>query len=121
MQRDFHYYGTYVLARAAGINKVTAQIISSAAQFVDESIEKRTFNFNDGSSVVPVITAHHLASIENLKRNDQRMVWIPFHFLPGNVGDSFTERLICIKNSENRSNDGPGMRLIMRINLFQTT
>lgn len=99
MQRDYHYYGTYVLARAAGINAKTAQIIASSAQFVDDSVRYRTFDYEDGSSIVTEVTAHHAGSVENLNRNDQRYVWIPFHFLPGNIGEAFTERLICVKNS----------------------
>ena len=100
MQKDFHYYGTYVLARAAGINTKTAQIIASSAQFVDDSVKKKTFDYEDGSSIVTEVTAHHAKSVENLDRDDQRYVWIPFHFLPGNMGDTFTEKLICIKNSD---------------------
>ncbi len=101
MQIDFHYYGTYTIARAAGIKEKTAHIIANSAQFVDDCVDKSIkCNFKDGSSIVPIITAHHGESIENLKRDDQRMVWVPFHFLPGNIGSEFTERLVCQKDSD---------------------
>lgn len=100
MQKDFHYYGTYVIARSAGIKKEHAQKIATAAQFVDESVKGDTYNFKNGSSVVTEVTAHHATSFENINKDDQRLVWVPFHFLPGNLGRKFTERLICVKDSE---------------------
>jgi hypothetical protein len=33
MQEDMHYYGTYAIARAAGIPSGDAQVIAYAAQF----------------------------------------------------------------------------------------
>ena len=32
-----HYYGTYAIARAAGLRPTDAQIIAYSAQFVDDS------------------------------------------------------------------------------------
>ena len=37
MQSDMHYFGTYCIARAAGIKKSAAQKIAYASQFVDDS------------------------------------------------------------------------------------
>lgn len=31
---------------------------------------------------------------------DQRKIWVSFHFLPGNHGKTYTERLVCQKDSE---------------------
>ncbi|MFA8342358.1 MAG: DUF6765 family protein [Rhodothermaceae bacterium] len=99
MQKDMHYYGIYVLARAAGIKKETAQIIASSSQFVDDSVEKIDYDHIDGSKIKSVATAHHSIDIKNVDPVDQRYVWVPFHFLPGGKGETFTEKLICVKNS----------------------
>ena len=37
MQLDMHYYGTYAMARAAGINSNASATIATAAQFVDDN------------------------------------------------------------------------------------
>ena len=39
MQKDMHYYGTYTLARTAGITPEVAEIIATASQFVDDNVE----------------------------------------------------------------------------------
>ena len=100
MQLDMHYYGTYSMARAAGINPDTAQIIATSAQFVDDNVAKSEVTFRDGSRIDAEATAHHTVDTNNLKKEDQRRVWVPFHFLPGNQGESYTERLKCRKDSE---------------------
>jgi len=101
MQLDMHYYGTYAMARAAGINKTTAETIATAAQFVDDNACGDSITFEDGGRFYTEATAHHTTSGSNLNRKDQRYVWIPFHFLPGNLGETFTERLICRNGSDN--------------------
>lgn len=108
MQKDMHYYGTYAMARAAGIRKEVAQNIATAAQFVDDNAAKRSVEFKDGGALHSRPTAHHAVHIRNLDREDQRFVWVPFHFLPGCTGDDtatpadkikFTERLVCRRDS----------------------
>ena len=101
MQIDMHYYGTYVLARTAGFNTRAARVIASASQYVDESIgPKRDCYLQDGSYMRRVVTGHHFSSTKNLVPEDQRFVWVPFHFLPGGRGNTFSEKLICIDNSQ---------------------
>lgn len=101
MQIDMHYYGTYAMARAAGVDRAPAQIIATAAQFVDDSARDDASNlFDDGSRFYFQATAHHSEDIKNHQEKDQRHVWVPFHFIPGNEGDSFAERLICRKDSQ---------------------
>ncbi len=48
MQKDMHYYGTYAMARAAGLSATACQIIATSAEFVDDNAEKRTVEFGDG-------------------------------------------------------------------------
>ncbi|SHI83359.1 DUF6765 family protein [Halodesulfovibrio aestuarii] len=101
MQLDMHYYGTYAMARAAGLSQETATTIATAAQFVDDNAAPSSVEFRDGGKFMTEATAHHTFDKANLKRDDQRSVWVPFHFLPGNEGETYTEKLICRKNSEN--------------------
>jgi hypothetical protein len=100
MQIDMHYYGTYVLARCAGLKEDIARAIATAAEYVDDS-DKLRVQLTDGSWVDSEATAHHPGNTANLDPIDQRRTWIPFHFLPGNEGDTEDHRLICRMDSAN--------------------
>ena len=100
MQLDMHYYGTYAMARAAGMHPDACSIVATASQFVDDNAQDRDIEFRDGASIAVRATAHHATDLKNIDRKDQRRIWVPFHFLPGNEGGSFTERLICRKDSD---------------------
>ena len=56
-----------------------------------------------GGVLYGIATAHHAkdAVINNAmdKKEEQRRVWVPFHFIPGAEGASFSEKLLCIKDS----------------------
>ena len=99
MQIDMHYYATYAMARAAGIEPDDARIIATSAQFVDDNIAQSYVEFRDGSRIDQEATAHHPINLSNRDDRDQRRVWVPFHFIPGNVGDGYTERLKCRMDS----------------------
>ncbi len=99
MQLDMHYYGTYAMARAAGLSPAVCRTIATCSQFVDDNAHGRSIEFLDGARIDSEPTAHHVASVGNIKPEDQRMVWVPFHFLPGNEGDTYSERLLCRKDS----------------------
>jgi len=100
MQIDMHYYGTYAMARAAGITGRAAKIIATAAQFVDDNGSKESILFKDGARLDAEATAHHAFNHKNIDLEDQRKIWVPFHFLPGNHGVAYTERLACQKDSD---------------------
>jgi hypothetical protein len=100
MDIDMHYYGTYALARAAGLSRDCAVRIATAAEFVDDSTRTDVIVHPDGARFRGEPTAHHPTSLlPNNDLDDQPMVWVPFHFLPGNVGDNQNQKLICRKNS----------------------
>lgn len=99
MQKDMHYYGTYAMARAAGLTPQASETIATCAQFVDDNAASAELKFGNGAWIQSVATAHHTFDRNNLDRKDQRRVWVPFHFLPGNLGDSWTERLKCRMDS----------------------
>jgi hypothetical protein len=96
-----HYYGTYAMARAAGIARDAATIIATAAEYVDDCTDTTAETVHPlGARFEHQRTAHHptdLAPNNNL--HDQMRVWVPFHFIPGAEGKSFHERLICRKDS----------------------
>jgi len=99
MQRDMHYFGVYALARAAGLNVETASTIATASQYVDDAASNESVTFLDASMLDVEATAHHMINVKNLDAHDQRRVWVPFHFYPGGQGNSFTEKLLCRKDS----------------------
>lgn len=99
MQQDMHYNGTYAMARAAGIKRETARLIATCAQFVDDAILDDGIHLDDGRSLVAEMTAHKTIDLKNADPNDQRKVWLPFHFLPGGQGGSMAEKLACRKDS----------------------
>jgi len=100
MDIDLHYYGTYALARSAGLSPSVARRIATAAEFVDDSTDDEVIVHPDGARFRGESTAHHpyaLAPVND--RDDQLLVWVPFHFLPGAEGDTQSKRLMCRKNS----------------------
>ena len=119
MQKDIHYYGTYAIARIAGLKPKDAQVIAYSAQFVDDSNMDDSFMHEDGGLLYGVATAHHpikqvstqyisyrlkkfvnkIINGKKVANLTQRRIWIPFHFYPGNQGSSLSEKLICRKNS----------------------
>lgn len=104
MQYDMHYYGTYAMAYAAGITVDDAQVIATSAQLVDDNNFTELYKLSSGEGVEGVATAHHPFDAGrralNIGVDDSRKIWVPFHFLPGNEGESFEERVVCRKNSQ---------------------
>jgi len=103
MQKDMHYYGTLAVALAAGIEKHDAETIAFASQYVDDSTERNSEEHKDGGLLYGIATAHHpldCALNRIIDKDQQRRVWVPFHFVPGGQGNSFQEKLICQKNSK---------------------
>lgn len=98
MQTDMHYYGTFAMARASGLMREAAQTIAIAAEYVDDS-DAVGLELKDGIVFGAPPTAHHPLNRANLDIVDQRQIWVPFHFIPGNEGRTPHERLICQKDS----------------------
>lgn len=103
MQEDMHYYGTYAVAVAAGFPQEDAEILAYASQYVDDSTRDNCRPVHpDGSLLVSITTAHHILKClaPNLQEADyQRKVWMPNHFVPGGVGQSFEEKVLCTMDS----------------------
>jgi hypothetical protein len=107
MQIDFHHGVTYVVARHAGLSRQQAATVAHSAQYVDDATNDGEIAFQDGALYRRMATAHRMIDYRNALELANHLVWIPFHFLPGNGGlpagrnpkGSFIEKLICRPNS----------------------
>ncbi len=107
MQIDFHHAATYVLARFAGLDAVRAKTVAHAAQYVDDAVESGTIEFDNGALYQRISSAHKMLDYRNFDALASHLVWVPFHFLPGNGGlpggqdpdGSFIRKLICRPDS----------------------
>ncbi len=90
MEKDFHYYMAFAIAKLAGLEK--PEIVAYASQFVDDnnegqfSVDGEEVSFPDRLEVgsgyyYPVMTQS--LSPKSLDIYVQRYVYVPFHFLPG--------------------------------------
>lgn len=107
MQIDFHHAVTYVLARLAGYDPVSAETVAYAAQYVDDAVNTGTVRFRSGQLYQRISSAHKMLDYRNFKELGNHQVWVPFHFLPGNdlleAGDNpeapFIDKIICRPDS----------------------
>jgi hypothetical protein len=107
MQIDFHHAVTYVIARLAGFSPRDAGVVAHASQYVDDATEDGTILFSNGARYSRISSAHKMLDYRNFTSLAASRVWLPFHFLPGNMGlpageepeGPFINRLITIPNS----------------------
>lgn len=102
MQTDMHYYGTYAIARMAGLSVEVAKTIAFSAQYVDDSTKNDSEEHPDGGLIYGIATAHsngQVAKNRLVNQKEQKQVWTPFHFLPGGEGETLTQKLQCKKDS----------------------
>lgn len=86
MQIDFHHAGTYVAARNAGFEHKEAATIAYAAQYVDDATCNGAVRFDNRAIYQRICSAHKTIDLHNLDAVEDLLVWMPFHFLPGNGG-----------------------------------
>ncbi len=108
MQIDFHHAVTYVCARMAGFEHKEADIIAYSAQYVDDATNSGTIQFDTGAMYNRISSAHTTFDIKHhMNKLENHQVWVPFHFLPGNLGEEsdynhqgkFYKKLICKPDS----------------------
>lgn len=107
MQIDFHHAVTYVAARIAGFSHEEADTLAYAAQYVDDATCDGTVCFKNGAQYHRISTSHQMLDLKNLDNGDNREVWLPFHFLPGNGNlekernpeGTFINKLVCLPDS----------------------
>jgi len=104
---DFHHAVTYLVARLAGLTDPEARIVSHSAQYVDDATDEGIVSFDNGAMYRRLATAHRALDYKNFASLANRLVWIPFHFLPGNGGleadrdpeGKFIRKLITLPDS----------------------
>ncbi|MEG3617235.1 DUF6765 family protein [Magnetovibrio sp. PR-2] len=107
MQIDFHHGVTYVVARLSGFSHQAANTIAYSAQYVDDATNAGVLEFQDRIFYSRISTANKTLTLKHLNDFGNHLVWIPFHFLPGNGGlpagsnpnGSFVHKIICRPNS----------------------
>ncbi len=110
MEKDFHYYLIYSIAKITGYDD--ADIIAYASQFVDDnnegqfSIDEQKVCFPErvrahGGYYYPIMTQS--LSPKSLNQYIQKYVYVPFHFLPG-------DNNVVINGKKNKLNTTPNSR-----------
>lgn len=101
MQIDFHHTATYVVARLAGFDHNSAEIVAHAAQYVDDSTTSGFLRFNNGMRFQRDATAHPMLDPENYDNDLNSLSWLPFHFIPGadQEATNYYEKLVCRPDS----------------------
>lgn len=98
MNKDFHYYGTYLAAKVAGFSNDDAAVIAYAGQYVDDSdadkiMSKDRYYIKDFTPIptvqtnVEVFKNFSINMLTEKLQNTTARVWSCFHFLPGNYED----------------------------------
>lgn len=107
MQIDFHHAVTYVVARLAGFSAEEAGVVAYASQYVDDAVHSGAISFDNGAMYARISSAHKTLDYRNFRALADHLVWVPFHFLPGNGGlpageepeGPFIRKLVCAPNS----------------------
>jgi hypothetical protein len=95
MQTDFHFYAVYALARAAGFNPVDSHIVAYSSEHTDDAKYEHALKFENGGRFQQVLTAHRYLDYKVGIQKTCYQIWLPFHFLPGNLGVDFFERMVA--------------------------
>jgi len=108
MDIDFHFYGTYLAAREAEFNHGEALQIATAAQMVDlctPCFLNEVFGTDCSKEYKKELIATCIDKFEYKgyidDEKDMWGIWMPFHFLPGNLDNSFQSEIIDEKMKNN--------------------
>lgn len=108
LQKDFHFFTTYVLCRCNGMTHEDAYRVSYSCQHTDDAMYGHTLNFEEGGRFQQTITSWDYEAIDKavelgLNQSLQHLIMAPFHFLPGAIKehqtDKFRETMICRADS----------------------
>lgn len=100
MQEDFHFYTIYILCRCNGVSPENSKTVAYASQHTDDAKHEHTLDFENGGRFQQVLSAHKFIHPEVFSLDSQYRIYVPFHFIPGNQGGRFQERMVCRENSE---------------------
>ncbi|MBV8471617.1 MAG: hypothetical protein JOY60_17345 [Burkholderiaceae bacterium] len=100
MNIDFHYGVIYVVARLGGLEPAQARTVAHACQYIDDSTVPGLLKFSGGETFDRLASAHKMLDYANTDNDQNRVTWVPFHFLPGAQGQTLEEKAICRPNSD---------------------
>lgn len=100
MQKDFHFYAIYVLCRCNGMSPENSKKVAYASQHTDDAKYEHALDFENGGRFQQVLSAHKSIHPEVFSLDTQYRIYAPFHFIPGNQGNRFQERMVCRQRSE---------------------
>ena len=100
MQKDFHFYSIYVLCRCNGMSPENSKKAAYASQHTDDAKYDHALNFENGGRFQQFLSAHKFIHPDVFSLDTQYQIYVPFHFIPGNQGERFQERMVCRQNSE---------------------
>jgi hypothetical protein len=100
MEKDFHFYTIYVLCRANGMRPDFSKIVAYASQHTDDAKYGHVLEFRNGGRFEQLLTAHKFLALGSLSKATQYDIYLTYHFIPGNIGSRFQEKLVCRRDSE---------------------
>lgn len=100
MNIDFHYGVIYTIARLAGMPKTDATTVAHACQYVDDATTRGILRFEGGETFERFASAHEMLDYRNAFNDENRVIWAPFHFLPGGVGETLEDKAVCVPDSK---------------------
>ncbi len=74
--------------------------VAYASQHTDDAKYEHALNFENGGRFQQFLSAHKFIHPDVFSMETQYKIYVPFHFIPGNQGDRFQERMVCRQNSE---------------------
>lgn len=83
----------------AGIKHEYSKKIAYASQHTDDAKYDHVLEFKSGGRFQQQMSAHKFIDLGVFDKKTCYNIFLPFHFLPGVVGNEFYERLLCRENS----------------------
>lgn len=99
MNIDFHYGVIYVTSRLAGLKPTEAQVVAHACQYVDDATTNGLMKFAGGETFERFASAHEMCDYKNALDEENRLIWVPFHFLPACEGETLEDKAVCRPDS----------------------
>lgn len=102
MDMDFHFSTIYVLSRWADFGSNSSRIIATSSQLVDDNFDSTPFSDEEEKKNIAkgIQVRYSCQNVwGNLTGTGNEDIWIPFHFLPGLIGETEEKKLVCKKYS----------------------
>jgi hypothetical protein len=99
MEISSHYYALLALCKTIGLDDKISYTLAYSSQYVDDAKINHLVS-NDKIVLSNIATAHRYFKINTYTFSAMIYNTCAFHFLPACKGDSFTQKLICQKDSK---------------------